>query len=318
MSGFCSVDEIILSTKQIFLDPYKNAFNPSLFKYKDGYLLSFRYLDEMDPSLSYIGIVLLDDSFEKITKPQLLSTRIKNSFIPSHSEDARIFAFRNRIFLIYNDCIDEDTTFVTNRRDMFIAELLTTGGQFRLSSPMKLISLKHYNGQRWQKNWTPFVWDNTLLLTYSLVPHQILYTNLLTGECAPYCSTNANIDWEYGILRGSAPPQMVDGEYLAFFHSGTEIFPRNPNEQQLWCYFMGAYTFSSEPPFYITHFSPKPITTEGFYVPSDTPKKVIFPGGYVISGSTIYLAYGKDDCEVWIAVLDYRALKKSLVPVDSL
>ncbi len=317
MSGYCSEEEIILSTKQISLDPYKNAFNPSLFKVKEGYLLIFRYLDEMDLSISYIGIVLLDASFEKITKPQLLSTRIKNSPIPSRSEDARIFAFRNRIFIIYNDCIDEDLSFATDRRDMFIAELLTTSGQFRLSSPIKLISLKHYDGQRWQKNWAPFVWNNALLLTYSLVPHQILYPNLLTGECAPYYSTNANIDWEYGILRGSAPPQMVDGEYLAFFHSGSQLFPRDKDAEEFWYYFMGAYTFSPEPPFSITHISSKPIMTEGFYDPSDRPKKVIFPGGYVISGSTIYLAYGKDDCEVWIALLDYHALKKSLIPVGS-
>ena len=32
-------------------------------------------------------------------------------------------------------------------------------------------------------------------------------------------------------------------------------------------------------------------------------------------GPTLYLAYGRDDCEIWIATLDKNALMSTLVPL---
>ena len=84
---------------------------------------------------------------------------------------------------------------------------------------------------------------------------------------------------------------------------------------EMWHYFMGAYTFSAEPPFQITKISQKPIYADEFYTQSDNWKRVVFPGGFVSSGQNIYVAYGKDDCEMWIAALDKEALMNSLVPV---
>ena len=78
---------------------------------------------------------------------------------------------------------------------------------------------------------------------------------------------------------------------------------------------MGAYTFSADPPFAITSYTKKPIVGEGFYTDSNYYKRVIFPGGFVVSDSVIYLAYGKDDSEIWIATIDKAALKKALMPV---
>ena len=79
---------------------------------------------------------------------------------------------------------------------------------------------------------------------------------------------------------------------------------------------MGAYTFSAEPPFHITQMTALPIFTEEFYSPSFYYKKVVFPGGFVESGPFIYLAYGKDDSEIWIATLDKQALKNALTPLE--
>ena len=81
-------------------------------------------------------------------------------------------------------------------------------------------------------------------------------------------------------------------------------------------YYMGAYTFSPEPPFNIKKITTFPIIADGFYTPSDYDKRVIFPGGFVSDGEHIYIAYGKDDCEIWIATLDKEELKKNLKPVE--
>ena len=76
---------------------------------------------------------------------------------------------------------------------------------------------------------------------------------------------------------------------------------------------MGAYTFSSKPPFEITKMTPAPIVGKDFYKESDYFRRIIYPAGYVVSGDTIYISYGKDDQEIWIATLDKNGLKDALV-----
>ncbi len=308
-----SENKIVLSTKRIKLDNFPGAFNPSIIPFNQGYLLTFRYCPENDYT-SYIGIVLLDDVFEQISEPQLLNTRTKTSKTPSQTEDARIFSYRNRLFLIYNDNIEVVAPSTQERRDMFMAELLYSDNKFQLSAPLKLIYEKKYN-QRWQKNWVPFVWNKKLLLTYSIDPHEILEPNLSNGACYLFHETEGNINWKLGILRGSTPPLLVDGEYLAFFHSGTVTSSSASWNLPLWHYFMGAYTFSANPPFEITKITPEPLIAEGFYTPSNHEKRVILPGGYAVSGPFLYVAYAKDDCEIWIATLDKNALKNAMIPV---
>jgi predicted GH43/DUF377 family glycosyl hydrolase len=90
-------------------------------------------------------------------------------------------------------------------------------------------------------------------------------------------------------------------------------------------YFMGAYTFSSEPPFAITKISPEPIVVKGFY--SGVPytsyywkkcQRVIFPAGYIYDSDYVWIAYGREDHEIWIVKLYREGLMQSLVPVDTI
>ena len=310
--------KLVVASKKIHLEDFPDAWNPSIIQVDEGFLLSFRYTPDRDyqPWLSYIGIVLLDDSFQQISKPELLSPRLKNSKTPSQAEDARIFRYQDRLFLIYNDNVDIIYPSYSERRDMFIAELLYTNDHFTLSPPLKLVYEEKYNSQFWQKNWVPFEKDGTLLLSYSINPHEVLYPNLTTGVCYPCYETSPPIRWNFGTLRGSSAALLVDGEYLAFFNSGTITSSPASWGTDMWHYFMGAYTFSAEPPFEITRMTPVPIIGDDFYTPSNSPKRVIFPGGFVVSDSVIYVAYGKDDREIWIATLDKALLKNTMVPVD--
>jgi predicted GH43/DUF377 family glycosyl hydrolase len=301
---------IVASVKRIYLQEFPEAHNPSLIKIDEGHLLTFRYCPDRFGHISHIGIVLLDDNFTPISKPQLLDTRLKNSRTPSQSEDARIFVYRGRTFLIYNDNIEIISPNYNQRRDMFIAELFRTGNGYSLSTPMKLTHNEKYQFVLWQKNWTPFEWNNTLLLSYTFNPHEVLYVNLFDGSCYPNYLTSPSIDWPWGQMRGGTPPVMLDGEFFAFFHSSIST----GNWQ--WQYYMGAYTFSAEPPFKITRISKEPIVAKEFYISSNYYKKVVFPGGVVVSGDRIYVAYGKDDSEMWIATIDKEALMDSLTPVE--
>lgn len=306
--------KIVLSTKKIEFEAFPNAFNPSVLKIDRGILMSFRYCPnpDFDPWESYIGVVLLNDAFEPIIQPQLLNTRSRYSKTTSHAEDARLFSYRGRIFLIYNDNMEVNEMHYSDCRDMHIIELFFHNDQFTTSAPLKL---KHIEKSHcfWQKNWTPFEWNKKLLISYTMNPHEILYANLQTGSCYPYCTTEGSFNWDLGPLRGGVPPQIVDGEFLSFFHSSLITSSDVSQGRDLYHYFMGAYTFSPTPPFEITRISALPIIAKDFYTQSEYIKRVIFPGGFVVADPYIYLAYGKDDYEIWIATLDKEELKKALL-----
>jgi predicted GH43/DUF377 family glycosyl hydrolase len=313
-------NKIVLSTKRIYFDEFPSAYNPSIVKTDTGFLLAFRYSPSRDAysHISYIGIVPLDESLEPTARPQLLKIRPKNSKTIAQAEDPRFFSYKGRLFLIYNDNIEIPIPNLSDRRDMFIAELFCNDGFYSISTPCKLIYEEVYKNVLWQKNWMPFEYKGMMLLIYSINPHEIIAPNLANGSCFKYSITEPDIDWNWGPLRGSSSPLLDDGEYLVFFHSGMKTSSPSSWGYELWHYYMGAYTFSPEPPFAITKFSASPIIADGFYTQSSYYKRIIFPGGYVIAGPHIYMAYGKDDCEMWIATLDKQVLKNSLIPVEFL
>ncbi len=309
--------KIVVKTQQIKLDAYPNAFNPSIIRYKDSYLLSFRYMPDMfgKEFTSFIGVVLLNKDFKPISEPQLLDSRFGSS-VDSQSEDARLFEHGGEIYLVYNDCI-EGTFDYSKRRDMFIAKLSETNGVFYLNPPLKLYHESKYHSTRVQKNWSPFSWNGNLLVSYSLNPHEVLFPNLASGSCSQMASSKPCIGWNLGEIRPSVSPQLVDGEYLGFFHSGQHARTHASNGEEFLHLVTGAYTFKASFPFSMTKISPKPLVGDQFYTNSFNWKVVVYPGGYVVDDNTLYLAYGKNDIEMWIATLDKTALFNSLVPVEA-
>lgn len=310
--------KIVSATKRIYLPNHQGAYNPSIIEFTDGYLLTFRFLPDRthQPWVSQIGVVLLNKSFEPTSEPEILDTRFNFKSTPSQAEDARIFSFNDKLYLIYNDNVDLIFPTLWERRDMYIAELIYDNNQFYLGDPVKLTHETKYRNVLWQKNWSPFIWNGTLLLTYTINPHEVISPNLTYGSCQNCFETQKKINWNFGDLRGGTPAQLVNGEYLAFFHSAIVTSSACSANREMWHYVMGAYTFAPEPPFELKKISPIPIDTPGFYTYSNYDKRVIYPGGFVVSGSNLYLAYGKDDSEVWLATINLDALNESMIPVD--
>lgn len=317
-----NLQKIVTSTKRIFLQDFPGAYNPSIIQFEGNYLLTFRYLPNRfeQPWISQIGIVVLDPSFEQISDPVLIDTRFNYNNTPSQSEDARIFAYNGKLYLIYNDNMDLVFPSPWERRDMFIAELIYSDNEFVLCDPIKLYHETKYQNVLWQKNWSPFEWNGNLFLTYTINPHEILCPNLATGVCQSTYETFTPkaLNWHLGPIRGGTPPIFVNGEYLAFFHSGIKTSSASSNNVELWHYYMGAYTFSAEPPFELTKISSSAIIHPSFYTYSTYEKRVIYPGGFVVDGPNLHVAYGKDDCEIWIATMNYQELKKSMVTIKSI
>lgn len=310
-------DSVIVATKRIYIDGYPEAFNPSIIRTDDGILMLFRSLPDPHhrPFISDTGALWLNDSLEPISAPQLLIIRNPGDPTPQQAEDIRVFSLNGELYLVYNDNVDVVNASEWDHRDMFIAKLNYKNKKFSVEAPQKIIHPDYYEKVKWQKNWQPFEWHGNLLIGYTINPHEILAPDLKRGFCTTVYKTEADIKWHWGKLRGGALAQREGDEYLAFFHSPIQYISETTQGRYLMHYFMGAYTFSGEPPFQLTRISPYPLVSEGFYTPSPLGIRCIYPGGYVTAGPYIYLAYGKDDKEVWIAIIDKEKLFDSLVPV---
>lgn len=85
---------------------------------------------------------------------------------------------------------------------------------------------------------------------------------------------------------------------------------------------MGAYTFKPHPPFSITAISPWPIVADDFYRPpyykTWKPLRCVFPAGIVVDEKYVWISYGRQDHEIWIAKLDKQKLMNSLIPVQNI
>ena len=311
--------DFLLETKQIHVPGFPEAFNPSIIKWThplkgDIYLMSFRDFNLVDKT-SRIGLLWLDNNFNPIEQPHFINTRTKNPSIPSRSEDARLFVLNKELYLIFNDNIKPKKK---RPRKMFISKLFFDGVKF-IAGNIENLFYDSGDPKRKEKNWVPFVYNNKLLLSYSLLPHKVLIVNPLKNKkYYPIANTVGSNQWNWGELRGGTPGLLInEKEYLAFFHSSKIVCTTQSENYPLLHYFMGAYTFSSQSPFEITRISPYPIVDKEYYhdqLYKKINKHVIFPGGFVFDENFIWVIYGKDDEQVWISKFDKEKLLQSLIP----
>src|ERR1700755_464587 len=102
--GFAFIDleetptSFILETKQIVIPGYPDAFNPSIVRWQDAYLMSFRIIPDRKFSYTtYTGLIWLDDDFAPIGEPQILNTRGPGAVSPSRMADARLIEVGKRL-----------------------------------------------------------------------------------------------------------------------------------------------------------------------------------------------------------------------------
>ena len=268
-SSLCA-REYIVEDRRIILSEYPGAFNPSIVRWNGNILLSFRISNPANDMESFVGLCWLDEHFkqQKDTKPQFLKTELFTKAVLSSAQDARLLTVDDKLFLVYNDA---SITGALLPRRMYVAELNETDGQFEIVDADILHSYDGATTARWEKNWVPFDFEGNLLLSYSIVPHKVLYPVLGTSTCETIAFSMSNNLWKFGELRGGTPALVCDDEYLAFFHSYDAAGSRR--------YLMGGYTFSLDPPFELLSMSEKPIPTEN---------RVSFPGGFLLSKKYIF------------------------------
>ncbi len=320
---FADAQGIVLSTKKVEIPGVTAPYNASLIAEKDRYFLFFRYDTpvigkEYIPFYPNIGCAELDENFQP--------TNQGFSRIETHSrfsEDPRVIQVHDQYYLVYNDLVQNPKLKHKNlRRAMWVANL---------DLEKKKINYKTCLDRRLchiEKNWMPFAGkDDGLHFIYSITPHEILNVAPDKGVIhISAASTKQNLlseeDWpaQWGLPRGGTPAQLVDGEYLAFFHSATE------DHRGIVWYLMGAYTFKATEPHEITRISPYPILFKGIY---DSPHentaekriRAIYPAGFVLKSQegrdVIHVSCGENDSRVKIVTMDKEALLKSLKPIKA-
>jgi predicted GH43/DUF377 family glycosyl hydrolase len=305
-------EDFILEMKEIEIEDYPYAFNPSIIRWQGSLLMSFRILDS-NWATNRIGLVWLDENFNPISTPQILEFKAFSPFFKR--QDPRLFTWKGRLFVIYNEVI-----LLPELRRMFLAEVKFDGDHFFTDDAEYFSTFEGERKSRSEKNWVPFEYKGELFLAYSLLPHRILQPTFQNGFCSDFVSTRGSIAWNWGTLRGGTPALRYGNQYLAFFHSTINISSIHSHGKVMPHYFMGAYLFESEPPFKICAISPRPIIGKNFYegriYRTWRPIRAIFPAGFIYDDDYIWVVYGRQDHEMWVIKLDKVALLNSLVPVS--
>lgn len=316
------VQDFVLFTKQIEVPGYPDAYNPSIIRWNEKLLLSFRLTPGLKKKYdSDIGVVWLDEEFNAISEPQILDlcSQYDSRSVPSRAEDGRLVAVGKTLYLVYDD--NRNPTLSGGGFRVRVAELDVDGEKV---APKNIDILVDFEGQKptlREKGWTPFDYNNELMLAYSISPHRIFRYVPNTGSCATISETDPAVYWKWGVLRGgTAAAKIDDAFYLSFFHSSIKMTTIHSGKTEALHYFMGAYIYSLVPPFQILGISPEPIIGKNFYhgktyKPYHHPICAIFPAGYVCDGNNIFVVYGRQDHEVWVVALDKAGLLNSLKPV---
>lgn len=270
----------IIADKQIHIPKAPTAFNPSLIRWKNQWLLSFR----VD---SYLGLIYLNDQLEPQGEPQIFDDRER--------EDGRLFIYNEKIYICFNSPAGR-------RRKIFTAEITENNQLFTLSSSKEL----SYQSHRVEKNWSPFPNKDKLFFLYQSLPLRVIsFDQSNRGEEYPSHSPFSHRCWTYGNIRGGTPAiQLSENEYLTFFHSSIRT-------DTSVTYYMGAMIINNSHPFKILKLSCEPFISDSFYSPTNQ-RQIIFPGGLFAYENILYVSYGKNDCESWILQLDSQKLLDSL------
>lgn len=299
----------VLETKQLEIPGYPTACNPSIVRWGGRLLLSFDAYTGDNIAPDQMGLAWLDEGFHVIGTPHILP--IRNTW-----QDPRLMVMANCLYIVFNGTIHSGT------RRTFIARVHYDGVKLSTGTPECFTLFPGVREDLGERNWVPFVYCDRMLITYSIVPHKILEPLFGTQKCEDHSSTTSFFPWQWGTPRAGTGSLLNKDHYLAFFHSHKMMASIQSDRKSVDHYFMGAYTFECHPPFAVTAVSKAPIVDRSFYTGPEyrtvRPLRVIFPCGFVFDDHHIWVVYGKQDHEAWVAKLDKKGLYESLesVPIN--
>eukprot|EP00596_Hydrurales_sp_CCMP1899_P002138 CAMPEP_0119047136 /NCGR_PEP_ID=MMETSP1177-20130426/51145_1 /TAXON_ID=2985 /ORGANISM="Ochromonas sp, Strain CCMP1899" /LENGTH=481 /DNA_ID=CAMNT_0007021279 /DNA_START=290 /DNA_END=1735 /DNA_ORIENTATION=+ len=180
-----------------------------------------------------------------------------------------------------------------------------------------------YKKTEHNKNFIPFLHNNTIYLIPSFYPMVVLRLEMAFNALSPVTQISgshnpSSLPWrsEYGTnIRGGTPALSVPGKgyYLLFFHT------RQRSIYGVDHYFMGAMTICSRPPFNIRSMSRVPIVVDPLWYEGPWFNKyasyVVYPIGIDIDPNDshhVMVSIGHQDRNIYLVKFNIEALVKSL------
>jgi predicted GH43/DUF377 family glycosyl hydrolase len=297
--------DYVLEIKQLHIPNYPTACNASIVRWQDTLILSFNaYSMGKEDQPDLMGLAILDENFNITGNPQILDVP-KNLW-----QDARLVVLNEALYLVFNGAVDRGV------RRTFIAQAYFNGIKFSIKPPKAFLNFPGENPNQWERNWIPFVFNDTLFLATHLSPHRILRPILGSSTCEEVASSDFSSSWVWGIPKTGTTALLDGNHYLGIFHSVKVMSSIHSEEKPIQHYFMGAYIFENEPPFKITAISKDPIIGKDFYHGSEysmcKPCRVVFPCGFIMDEKFIWVVFGRQDHEIWMAKLDKQGLYENM------
>jgi predicted GH43/DUF377 family glycosyl hydrolase len=314
--------------EQLILDMFHlgEAQNPSVVKFQGRLLMVTAFAWGQIEGQNADGYVrykwVNHSSYPFYSKDKYLGIDTKTNFLEGHTPDKLLWGVdpravvlnASRVWIAYND---QHFTSV-----MGVADLVVNSSG--LADIVFHCNAVEYAGAPGavEKNWAPFVYNNTVLYVQKIRPMHVLQSQIEGPGKMHFGGISLSREWKapwwtWGDFRGGTNAMRVGDVYLAFFHSSTQL-PRHFMKT----YFFGAYTFTAEPPFRVLGVSQVPIMNWALYTVawSAFSKRgidyVTFPTSYFLEGDKIMLSLGHQDKQGWLLTLKVDAVLASLNPVE--
>ena len=212
-----------------------------------------------------------------------------------HVEDPRAVIFNNAWFLLYTDGVH-----------MGIAKLeLDTCDTIYSHYLEKPENSNHLESDGREKNWIPFVAEDKLYILYSDIPRTIV-TCIDSIDKLEYSDVNISDEitsWDYGAVRGGAPPCEYDKDTLIWFFHSQSTYPSYFRQNNVNVYMAGYYLTTNVFPYKVVAISKIPLIVG---IPSNYVKDMFFADcvafamGCVKISSGWRLSVHLNDCEIGI------------------
>lgn len=300
--------DVVVIPNGLLLDAPHN-YNNGLFRWKDELMMCYRR--HLDNAFSEIALAAMatEDLLPRKEMPQF-TLDIPKEFDNEDHEDARIFWHDGDIYVSYTmwrRAIKDGRWLYMPRIDVAVFD---AEWQFKHKFTPKFGG----NGKIAEKNWTFFSHNGKLYFVYDFYPNHVV-GKILNNENCEAVEATKGIQWSYGTIRGSTPPQRIsDTEYLSFFHSRKrdEAAPFKNR------YYAGAYCFETKEPFRITRYTEEPVFAGSESNQQwDTDLACVFPCGLVIDGETALVSMGSNDMECAIGRVNIPQLLETMTQHDT-
>ena len=184
-------------------------------------------------------------------------------------EDPRFISIGSSSYILYNDVYEDKTA-------MFL---------YNLTTQMET-KLQYSQANSVEKNWSPFVHNNQLYVSYFIDPHIVLKVDVESGMCEKVVENP-----QVGSLKicGGTPAIYIEqlNAYLGIGHvytSGALKWFRN--------YYCVAYIFEAEYPFNMRHVG---ALFRFFRHTTFIRSRIEFPVGLELQGNSLLISVGVDD-----------------------